>query len=94
MPAMNDSARAATTKRPPTLDDVDRELQDPDAWDWDHPVELTVSPDLTLTLGIRLKRDDLQILGAAAEAANMKLSDYIKRAAIAATRANLLTDKD
>lgn len=76
---------------PRTLDDIDRELQDPEQWDWETPVTLTVSPDLTIGLGIRLNRDDLRFLSAAAEAANMMLSDYIKEAAIAATNAKLVT---
>jgi hypothetical protein len=79
----------ATTPR--TLDDIDRELQNPEQWDWETPVTLTVSPDLTVGLGIRLNRDDLRFLSAAAEAANMMLSDYIKVAAIAATNAKLVT---
>jgi hypothetical protein len=86
MPSM--STDNATTPR--TLDDIDRELQDPEQWDWETPVTLTISPDLTIDLGIRLSREELRLLSAAADAADMKLSDYIKEAAIAATNAKLV----
>jgi hypothetical protein len=70
------------------LEEIDRELMDPEQWD-DEPVTLVASPNRTLTIGLRLSRDELRILSAGSDAANLMLSDYIKRAAIAATKAGL-----
>jgi hypothetical protein len=65
-----------------TLDEIERELQDPDQWDWDHPVAVTVSPDLKIELGTSFNREELHLLSAAAEAANMPVTRYIKQAAL------------
>jgi hypothetical protein len=78
---MNDHTSATHNDRQGDLDALDRELQNPEAWDWDNPVELTAAPNRTLTLTVRLSRDDARLLGLGAENAGMKLSDYLVWAA-------------
>ena len=74
---MNDHASATHHDRQRDLDALDRELQDPEAWDWETPVELTAAPNRTLTLTVRLSRDDARLLGRGAENAGMPLSEYL-----------------
>lgn len=81
MRSMNDHANGAHEDQQRALDALDRELQDPETWDWDNPVTLTASPNRTLTLTIRLSRDDARLLGLGAEDAGLKLSEYLVWAA-------------
>ncbi|MGH2614827.1 MAG: hypothetical protein ACRDJC_06280 [Thermomicrobiales bacterium] len=81
MPAMNDHANATHRDQQRVLDALDRELQDPGTWDWENPVELTAAPNRTLTLTVRLGRDDARLLGLGAENAGMNLSEYLVWAA-------------
>lgn len=92
MPSMNDHANATNTDQERFFDELDRELQDPGAWDWDSPVELTVAPDRTLTLTVRLGRDDARLLGRGAETSDMKLSEYLVWAAKLVTHIRLKLD--
>jgi hypothetical protein len=74
------------TNSPPDDDEL-AELMNPDTWDWDNVLVGVPAPNPTLTIGIRLEGDDVRILSAAARAANMPLSRYIKQVALeAATR--------
>lgn len=92
MPSMNDHANTTHTATEHILDALDRELQNPDAWDWDNPVELTAPPNRTLALTIRLSRDEAQLLGRGAENAGMKLSAYLVWAAKLVTHIRLQLD--
>ena len=78
---MNDHPSATHNDRQRDLEALDRELQDPEAWDWDTPVELTAAPNRTLTLTVRLSRDDARLLGRGAENADMNLTGYLVWAA-------------
>lgn len=80
-PTMHDHDNTTHTGQQRFLDALDRELQNPEAWDWDSPVELTAAPNRTLTLTVRLVRDDARLLGQGAENAGMKLSEYFVWAA-------------
>ena len=59
---------------------------------WEGPVELTAAPNRTLTLTVRLDRDDVQQLGLGAEKAGMQLSEYLVWAAKLVTRSRLQLD--
>lgn len=93
MPPMNDHADAMQSHQQRFLDEHDRELQDPEAWDWDTPVELTAAPNRTLTLTVRLSRDDARLLGEDAGNAGMKLSEYLVWAAKLVTQVQLHLDR-
>lgn len=92
MPAMNDHANATHPHQLRILDALDRELQNPEAWDWNTPVELTAAPNRTLTLTVRLSRDDARLLGLGAENAGMQLSEYLVWASKLVTRIRLQLD--
>ena len=85
MTATNDHDNTTQTDQPCDLEALDRELQDPEAWDWDTPVELTAAPNRTLTVTVRLSRDDARLLGRGAENAGMNLSEYLVWAATLVT---------
>ena len=70
------------------LDDEERELMNPDNWDWDNPVELVVAENLVISLPIEVTPDEYGLLDEVARAEGMNPHDYIKRAALAAARAN------
>jgi hypothetical protein len=55
---------------------------DPGYWDWDTPVEVIGEGNPTLHLTLRLERDDVKTIGAAARRANMPMDQYIKWAAL------------
>jgi hypothetical protein len=82
MPKATKPVRFESVDEP--LDEEERALMDPDAWDWDNPVAVEVSPSLTTTLELRFSRDEIHTLSAAAVAANMPVTRFIKRAALAA----------
>ena len=84
------STNAPTNAQPaPTLAELEREMMDPDFWDEATTTVGVNVPNPELHLTIRLEREDVRVLGAGARAANMKLSDYIKQAALeTARRAN------
>ena len=68
------------------MDEIDRELMDPGSWDWDSAVLMPPVKNPGLRLMLRLEREDVRVLSAGARAANMKLSDYIKQAALETAR--------
>jgi hypothetical protein len=85
MDTMNNAEPPAATKYdfsiPPTDDERER-LMDPDYWDWDIPVEVIKGENPGLRLTLRLERDDVRAIGAAARRANMPMDQYIKWAAL------------
>jgi hypothetical protein len=84
MPKAIKPARFESLDEP--LDEEERTLMDPDAWDWDNPIDVEIAPTLTTTLEMRFSRDEIRTLSAAAAAANMPVTLYIKRAALAAAK--------
>jgi hypothetical protein len=68
------------------LDELERELMDSDYWDESTTVVGAPVPNPTLTIGIRLERDEVRILSAAAQTADVPLSRYILQAALKAAK--------
>jgi hypothetical protein len=65
------------------LDDLERELMDPDAWDWEHAEEGGPSPDPHLIYEVRLNGDDLKRIGPFADASHLHVGEFLRRAALA-----------
>jgi len=63
------------------LDDEERELMDPENWDWEHPIEgITVrEPSVT----IRFTREEYLALWRNAGEQGLTTNEYIKQAALA-----------
>ena len=49
---MNRPIRYESIQEP--LDEEEREIMDPDNWDWENPIEVVVSDNLIITLEIDL----------------------------------------
>ena len=60
---------------------------DPDAWDWDNPVELSVAKHPGAVLPIRFTREEIVRLEDVARAEGLTPHEFIKRAALEATKA-------
>ena len=71
------------------LDEEERQLMDPDNWDWDHPIELIVSDDLVITLEIDMTPEEHKLLAQAAAADGQPTHRYMKSVALAAARSRL-----
>jgi hypothetical protein len=65
-----------------SLDDEERELMEPDAWDWDNAYEIDPSPDPHLIFEVRLAGDDLKRIERAAIAKGMTVTAYLRHAAL------------
>ena len=64
------------------LDDEERELMDPDTWDWDNAYELGPSPDPHLIFEARLSGDDLAVIEPAAVARGMHIGEFLRDLAL------------
>ncbi|MEZ4563973.1 MAG: hypothetical protein R2853_14680 [Thermomicrobiales bacterium] len=62
------------------------ELMNPDAWDWDHPVEGQTSSNVTATFEVSFDRDQVRLLSKAARAANLPVGRYIQQVALKAAQ--------
>jgi hypothetical protein len=65
------------------LDDEERELMDPDNWDWENPVEVVVHPDFGFIFPIRFTSDEVGRLEPVARARGLSPHAFIKQAALA-----------
>jgi hypothetical protein len=65
------------------LDDEERELMDPDNWDWENPVEVVVHPDFGFIFPIRFTGDEVGRLEPVARAEGLSPHEFIKQAALA-----------
>jgi hypothetical protein len=65
------------------LDDEERELMDPEHWDWDSSVELVAMPDVGAILDIHFTREEVSRLQRLAHAKGMTTHEFIKKAALA-----------
>ena len=65
------------------LDEEERELMDPDHWDWETPVEAEFLPNMGAILEIRFTRDEVARLQRLAHAEDMSIHEFIKHAALA-----------
>jgi hypothetical protein len=68
------------------LDDEERALMDPEAWDWDNPVEVSVAEHPLAQLPIDFTFDELKIIEQVAHATGMSPHAFIKQAALTAAR--------
>lgn len=66
-----------------SLDDKERELMDPDNWDWEQPVEMVVREDFGFIFPIPLTSLQVARLEPIARAEEMTIHEFIKRAALA-----------
>lgn len=64
------------------LDDEERELMDPDNWDWENAYEIDPSPDPHLIFEVRLAGGDLKHIERAAIAEGMTVTAYLRHAAL------------
>jgi len=65
------------------LDEEERELMDPDHWDWETPVEAVILPNVGAILEIRFTRDEVGRLQRHAHAEGLTTHEFIKQAALA-----------
>ncbi len=72
--------RYESTQEP--LNDEERELMDPDNWDWENAYEIEPSPDPGLIFEVRLSGDDLKHVERAAIAEGMTVTAYLRYAAL------------
>jgi hypothetical protein len=63
------------------LDDEERELMDPDNWDWEHPIEGVTVREPSVT--IRFTREEYMALWRIADAQSLTTGEFIKQAALA-----------
>ena len=85
---MEDPIRYESTQEP--LDDEERELMNPDSWDWDNPIEGVTVGDPKLILNLEFTINEvrsLDALVAAAHTQGLSTEEFIKRAAIDAIHA-------
>jgi hypothetical protein len=71
------------------LDDEERELMDPDTWDWDNVIEGTPTPNPRLVFEVPLTIEELKAIEPAAIAAGMTVIAYLKDAALRSARVAL-----
>lgn len=64
------------------LDDEERELMDPDTWDWDSAQEAIVEPSGYSVTEVRLSYDELSRIERAAIAEGMTVNAYLRHAAL------------
>jgi hypothetical protein len=82
---MSNAARYESIQEP--LDDEERELMDPETWDWDSPVEFTVAENPGAILPVRFTLEELAQLEPVARAAGLTPHAFIKRAVLEALHA-------
>jgi predicted DNA binding CopG/RHH family protein len=72
--------RYESTQEP--LDDEERELMNPDNWDWESAYEIEPSPNPGLIFEVRLAGDDFKHVERAATAEGMTITAYLRYAAL------------
>ena len=69
------------------FDEEERELMDPETWDWDSAEELPPMPDVKIELPIAFTRDEYRTIGRAADAQGMTTHAFIAQVALAVAQA-------
>lgn len=69
-----------------SLDDEERELMDPEHWDWESTVEGVPMPNVGAILPIHFTREEIGPLQRLAHSQGMTAHAYIKQAALARLR--------
>jgi hypothetical protein len=64
------------------IDDEERELMDPDTWDWDSAQEAIVEPSGYSITEVRLSYEELSQIERAAVAEGMTVNAYLRHAAL------------
>jgi hypothetical protein len=64
------------------LDDEERELMDPDNWDWDNPIEGVTVGDPGAILRIRFTFDEVDALFQAALGRGMAVEEFVRQLAL------------
>jgi len=69
------------------LDEEERELMDPDTWDWENPIEVVTGPGgVRWVFEVPLEEDDLSEIEPAAHAKGMTVIAFLKDAALQVAR--------
>jgi hypothetical protein len=77
---MDAASRYESLQEP--LDEEERELMDPDHWDWDSAVEGVPMPNVGAILPIRFSREEIGPLQRLAHSKGMTSHEFIKQAAL------------
>ncbi|MDQ3225537.1 MAG: hypothetical protein M3Q50_02740 [Chloroflexota bacterium] len=64
------------------LDDEERELMDPDTWDWDSLTELPPVPNAGAVMAVHVTREEVAHVSQAARVAGQTTAGYIKQSAL------------
>jgi hypothetical protein len=64
------------------LNDEERELMDPENWDWESAEELPPVANPGIVLEIRFSREDIRRVTAAASEAGIPIDEFVARAAL------------
>ena len=64
------------------LDEEERELMDPNTWDWDSAAELPPAVNPGVVLPICLTLEDMTRVGRAADAEGVSIYDYVKQSVL------------
>ena len=78
---MTEPVRYESIQEP--LDDDERELMDPDNWDWDNPIEGVTIGNPGAILVLRFTFEEYDHLFEAAHAQGLSTHEFIKQAALA-----------
>src|SRR4051794_17329638 len=79
---MTEHVRYESIQEP--LDDEERDLMNPDNWDWDNPVEVRVVGEPGAMLRLRLSFDEYDALFQAARRQGLPTDEFIKAIALKA----------
>jgi hypothetical protein len=74
---MTDSIRFESLVEP--RDDEERELMDPETWDWESTVEAEIAPDLGAVLRVRFSRDEFLTLARVAREEGVNVVEFIRQ---------------
>ena len=69
------------------LDDEERELMEPENWDWNHPIGVVVAENPGIQLPIDVTFEEYDCLAAVARAVGLTPHEFIKQTALEAARA-------
>lgn len=76
---MSEPIRYESIQEP--LDDDERELMDPDNWDWNNPIEGVTVREPSVT--VRFTREEYMALWRSASAKGLSTTEFTKQAALA-----------
>jgi hypothetical protein len=82
---MEEPTRYASTQEP--LDDEERELMDPDNWDWETPVDVVFAENLGIVMPIEVTFEEYGHLEQRARAEGLTPHEFMKRVALEAAQA-------